>query len=240
MARFVQARGHLLRHCAGIIGVGRGSASPSLRTGLAGLPHPALRSVVLPSRGPANRIMSVRQAEQPLFGKEGNGYHGCSDSCARTGVWLIQPGTLPLPSVTQVSPVHVHHLPGSPSPITPPLPTIALAPVLSASWTSRLSRVWASPLHPPPSRGQAQARQSARPYRVRHPPPPQGHAYGLPVRLALLSTPPRGDAVTVGYRTETGVPQGDLHLSDVARLWTHGGPDEPGHDDSATVNLFAG
>ena len=49
--------------------------------------------------------------------------------------------------------------------------------------------------------------------------------YGLPVRLALLPTPPRDDAVTVGYRTETGIPEGDLHLSDVARLWTHDGRD---------------
>ena len=54
--------------------------------------------------------------------------------------------------------------------------------------------------------------------------------YGLPVRLALLPTPPRDDAVTVGYRTETGIPEGDLHLSDVARLWTHDGRDKPGHD----------
>ena len=54
--------------------------------------------------------------------------------------------------------------------------------------------------------------------------------YGLPVRLALLPTPPRGDAVTVGYRTETGIPEGDLHLSDVSRLWTHDGRVKPGHD----------
>jgi hypothetical protein len=55
-------------------------------------------------------------------------------------------------------------------------------------------------------------------------------SYGLPVRLPLLSTPPRGDAVTVGYRTETGIPQGDFHLSDVVRLWTHDGRNTPGHD----------
>jgi hypothetical protein len=47
-------------------------------------------------------------------------------------------------------------------------------------------------------------------------------SYGLPVRRALLSTPPRGDAVTLGYRGETGIPGGDFHLSDAVRLWTHG------------------
>src|SRR5208337_104413 len=58
-------------------------------------------------------------------------------------------------------------------------------------------------------------------------------SYGLPVRLALLPTPPRGDAVTVGYRTETGTPEVDLHLSDVTRLRTHDGRVKPGHDVGA-------
>ena len=39
------------------------------------------------------------------------------------------------------------HLPGSPTPITSPLPPIALPPVLSASRASRSSRVRASPFH---------------------------------------------------------------------------------------------
>jgi hypothetical protein len=38
--------------------------------------------------------------------------------------------------------------------------------------------------------------------------------YGLPVRLPLLTTPSRDDAVSVSYRTETGIPEGDFHLSD--------------------------
>src|SRR5208283_6212266 len=59
------------QHGAATIGVGRGTASPSLRTGLADLPHPALQLVVLPPRGLANRIIGVLQAEQPMFGKEG-------------------------------------------------------------------------------------------------------------------------------------------------------------------------
>ena len=32
------------------------------------------------------------------------------------------------------------------------------------------------------------------------------------VRLPLLSTPPRGDAVTVGYQAGVGLPEEDLHL----------------------------
>ena len=55
-------------------------------------------------------------------------------------------------------------------------------------------------------------------------------SYGLPVRLALLSTPPHDGAVTVGYRTETGTPEGDFHLSDVIRLRTHDPRDQHGDD----------
>lgn len=61
--------GHQSRHGAGITGV-RKVALPALRTGLAGLPHPALPSVVSPSRGLADRITGSLQAEQPEFGKE--------------------------------------------------------------------------------------------------------------------------------------------------------------------------
>ena len=97
----------------------------------------------------------------------------------------------------------------------PTAPPIALSPVLSASGASRSSRVWASPFH---------RRLASRHGRI------EFVSYGLPVRLALLPTPPRDDAVTVGYRTETGIPEGDLHLSDVTRLWTHDGRVKPGHD----------
>ena len=51
---------------------------------------------------------------------------------------------------------------------------------------------------------------------------------GLPVRLPLLPTLSRDDAVSVGYRTNTGIAEGGLHLSDVARLWTHDGRAFPG------------
>jgi hypothetical protein len=142
-------------------------------------------------------------------------YYECSDSCAWMCVWLTQPGTHPLLAAAQVSPRHGHHLLGSPSPITPPPPPIALSPVLSASQASRSSRVWASIGGSPVGTAESSSCH-----------------YGLPVRLALLPIPSRDDAVTVGYRTETGIPEGDLHLSDVARLWTHDGRDKPGHDVS--------
>src|SRR6201997_403562 len=58
-----------------VIGVGRSGcpASPSLRTGLADLPHPALRLVVSPARGLADRLIGFLQTEQPTLGKEAVG-----------------------------------------------------------------------------------------------------------------------------------------------------------------------
>jgi hypothetical protein len=44
--------------------------------------------------------------------------------------------------------------------------------------------------------------------------------YGLIVHLRLLSTPPRGDAVTLGY----GMPEHpdmDFHLADLMQLQAH-------------------
>ena len=58
-----------------------------------------------------------------------------------------------------------------------------------------------------------QARHDGRPNRV-------DWCYGLIVHLRLLSTPPRGDAVTIGY----GVPEHpgkDLHLADSMQLQAH-------------------
>ena len=150
-------------------------------------------------------------------------YYECSDSCAWMCVWLTQPGTHPLHSAAQVSSLHVPHLPGSPSPTTPPLPPIALAPVLSASGASRLRGVWASPFD---------RWLASRHGRIEFvfPGLRRGRLYGLPVHLPLLPTPPRDDAVTVGYRTETGIPEGDSHPSDVARSRTHGRRVKPGDD----------
>ena len=58
-----------------------------------------------------------------------------------------------------------------------------------------------------------QARHDVKPNRVHL-------RYGLIVHLRLLSTPPRGDAVTFGY----GVPEypgKDLHLADSMQLQAH-------------------
>jgi hypothetical protein len=46
-------------------------------------------------------------------------------------------------------------------------------------------------------------------------------SYGLHVRLRLLSTPPRGDAVTFGYQ-ERASPEKDFHLYGRACLQAHG------------------
>src|SRR5882724_2422162 len=58
-----------------MIGVGRVDwfRSPSRRTGRAGLPHPALRSMVLPATGLTGLGMGVTQAVKPLLGKVGIG-----------------------------------------------------------------------------------------------------------------------------------------------------------------------
>ncbi|MFN0054470.1 MAG: hypothetical protein ACKV0T_20020, partial [Planctomycetales bacterium] len=42
-------------------------------------------------------------------------------------------------------------------------------------------------------------------------------------RLPMLSTPPHGDAVTVGYRIKPEPPDEDLHLADSTNLQTHWG-----------------
>src|SRR5882672_3913773 len=44
--------------------------SPSLRTGLADFPHPALQLMVLPTRGLTGQTMCGDQRVQPQFGKE--------------------------------------------------------------------------------------------------------------------------------------------------------------------------
>src|SRR5947209_15606976 len=49
------------------------NGSPSLRTGRAGLPHPALQLVVLPQRGLTGLYMGCHQTHQPLLGEKGIG-----------------------------------------------------------------------------------------------------------------------------------------------------------------------
>ena len=46
-------------------------------------------------------------------------------------------------------------------------------------------------------------------------------SYGLIVRLQLLPTPPRGDAVTYDYRQESVLPGRDLHPSVHTRSQAH-------------------
>ena len=48
------------------------------------------------------------------------------------------------------------------------------------------------------------------------------------VRLPLLSTPPHGDAVTVGYQAGVGLPEEDLHLLEQNTLASKYPPAEPG------------
>src|SRR3954462_7543872 len=50
---------------------GRLPGPPSLRTGLADLPHPALRLVVLPPRGLTELGVGCGKGKQPLLSKEG-------------------------------------------------------------------------------------------------------------------------------------------------------------------------
>ena len=279
--------GHRPRHSAAMIGVGRGAAS--LRTGLADLPHPALQSVVLPTRGLANRIISVLQAEQPMFGKDGilaasaHLFEGRQHPCRPDG-WFGPGVKLPRLSCsftrrlrprdchrcssvrsrhhvsTFLHPPRVRPLAGPRACFCPPaLP--GFGATMSALTSARGCACGLLNLaHIPcslPRRSLHVTGITFRGLRVQSPHrllrslchlscqrrrlpahrgsglrlsiggSPVGTAessschYGLPVRLPLLPTPPRDDAVTVGYRTETGIPEGDLHLSDVACLWTH-------------------
>ena len=141
-------------------------------------------------------------------------YYECSDSCAWMCVWPARPGTHPLLVAAQVSPLHGSHLPGSPSPITPPLPRSLCH--LSCQ-RRRLPAHHGSGLHLSIGGSPVGTAESSL------------CDYGWPVRLALLPTSPPDDAVTVGYRTETGISEGDFHLSDVTRLWTHDGRHTAGH-----------
>ena len=46
-------------------------------------------------------------------------------------------------------------------------------------------------------------------------------SYGLDIHLQLLSTSPRGDAVTIGYRFRNVKPRGDFHPTDQTLSETH-------------------
>ena len=46
-------------------------------------------------------------------------------------------------------------------------------------------------------------------------------SYGLPIRFQLLSTPPRGDAVTFSYNAMAYADR-DFHPADKLPSWAHG------------------
>jgi len=71
---------------------------------------------------------------------------------------------------------------------------------LSADGCSRLHHTWAGSPRDPAETGSS--------------------SYGLPVHLRLLSTPPRGDAVSFDYWAATN-PGTDLHRADNASSRTH-------------------
>jgi hypothetical protein len=182
---------------------------------------PGLSPVVFPS------IQTSRLHLPAPLGSPGitrlHRYYECCDSCAWTRVWPTRPGTHPLLDATQVSPLHGSHLPGSPSPSTPPLPRSLWH--LSCQ-RRRLPAHRGSGLHLSTGGSPVGTAESS------------SHDNGLPVRLALLPTPPHDDAVTVGYRTETGISEGDFHLSDVTRSWTHDGRVKADHDGGDGQSRF--
>jgi hypothetical protein len=60
------------------------------------------------------------------------------------------------------------------------------------------------------------------------------------VRLPLLSTPPRGDAVTVGYQAGVGLPEEDWHLLEQNALASAHPPAEPGALDMEPLEAADG
>ena len=49
----------------------------------------------------------------------------------------------------------------------------------------------------------------------------RSYSYGLPILRILLSTPPHGDAVGIGYGGGCRAPDKDLHLAVDVRCWAH-------------------
>ena len=108
----------------------------------------------------------------------------------------------------QVSLLHAHELPSSPSPTT-------LAPPSGRFCTLPLS----SPGLPPHPAGQdftfaSQAHRAALAES-------SSLSYGFPVHLRLLSTPPPGDAVTFGYKLESVLLDRDFHPAVHVRPQAH-------------------
>ena len=100
----------------------------------------------------------------------------------------------------QVSPLISLHLPSIPPPATlcAPVSLYTPSPAYRTYFGLRLERRGSSP----------------------HTAESSSSSCGLPVRLQLLSTPPRGDAVTFGYRV-LAYPDTDFHCADVAPSRAH-------------------
>jgi hypothetical protein len=201
-----------MRTQSALIGVGRAKRSPSLRTGRADLPHPALQSVVLPPRGLTGQRMGSRQGEQAQRGKESiqsrqhpfrpdrrfhpspaspnlsGGFSPCSRHCVRFH--------------RSVHPVsnHLRRL------------RLARARYPSAGRTGTASlRVF------PPNGTRGFAFHSQAHHLT--PAVSSSSSYGLAVHLLLLPTAPCDDAVAVGYKLRCLGE--DFHLSDQVRSQAH-------------------
>ena len=144
-------------------------------------------------------------------------YQGCSDSCAWMRVWLAQPGTHPLLvcraglPTSRASPAGIsvsNHHPASPN-------RFGICPVSVGGFPLITGLGFAI------SSGD---RESAQPNRVRAITDSPFASRCSPHDLAMTQ-------LRSADRTETGIRERDLHLSDVARLWTHDGRTKPGHDD---------
>lgn len=113
----------------------------------------------------------------------------------------------------QVSPLVSLHLPGIAPPTTlcAPASLCTPLPAYRTCFGLRLERAGSSP----------------------HTAESSSSSCALPVRLQLLSTPPRGDAVTFGYRV-LAYPGTDFHCADVAPSRAH----SPRHSRGITCFIY--
>jgi hypothetical protein len=184
-----------------------------------------LSEIVLPELSPVLVLLfclSRLHFPVPLRSTRITGFHhyyGDSDSCA-VGNALVAYSTWHaislLLAAAQVSSFNPHNLPGSPSPTTPPLPRSLSHP---SNQRRKLAAFAALGFAIPSVAHQPVKAESS------------SSSYGLPVRLPLLPTQPRGYAVMVSYRTDTGLPEEDSHLSDYVSARAHDGRIKSDHDD---------
>ena len=125
---------------------------------------------------------------------------------------LMRDHELP-PVTTQVSFFKAFDLPSIPPSTTVlPFPQHGFRTLPQSDGLPRLSPGKTSSVEGIPSRGQG--------FTIVYAGSPTGLAesgslsYGLDIHLQLLPTPPRGDAVTIGYKFRNAKPDGDLHPTD--------------------------